>query len=354
MSDLGWIYIFNIIINMFFSFITVALLVRLSIMILSVRQPRLKALMLALPLFKVILDLYLYDFSKWALAHEINPFWVMPGSRTFLFSLEWIPGLRLIPVTVIQLILSDGKTFTFADLIALYIGPWWVKLFVLSVMVLSVLFVVHWLFNLWYSRKLLGALIQRALACTRNIDNPLLNEVLRSSNTHVMLSPEVTIPCCFGLLSKYILIPQVLVEHITQSEFEAIIAHELNHLTWYDAPLRLFFQALAALLWWIPLKRWIKHVEGAQELACDSTIHKFALAPIDLADALVKVARHAKQSCQTLPIASFFQAERMKCRIEALLKQDIPYKVPLVLKMLHMVGISSILIIVALGKFWIF
>lgn len=353
MIELTWLYAFNIIINTFFSFMTVALLIQLLVILLRVKQPRLRSLVLAIPLFKLPLDLYLYDFSRWALTYQINPYWALPGSRSFHFTLGWIPSLRFIPFTTLQLTLRDGKTFTLADMLALHLGLFWVKAIVLIVASISLIFFGRWLLGFYRASSLLTSIVNRSYICRRPINNSLLSDALRSAHIKLMVSPCLKVPCCFGVFTKYILIPETLASHVTQPEFEAIIAHEISHLTWYDAVVRSGFQAIAALFWWIPLKQWIWYIEGVQERACDSTVNKFALSPVDLAEALIKVARCAKQRYQPLPVASFFQAERITCRIDALLKEE-RQKIPSFCKLLHVVGVGSIVVIVVLGKFWIF
>src|SRR5579863_3920936 len=118
--NLAWIYGFNIVINSLLAFFTVALLVKFLLWGFRIKQPRLQALALSLPLFKVGFDFFLYNFSRWALSSQINPLLCMPGTRAINVSLTYSTPFPLSSGIYFSV---DGKTFTIADVIALSIDP---------------------------------------------------------------------------------------------------------------------------------------------------------------------------------------------------------------------------------------
>src|SRR5579864_9128161 len=87
--NLAWIYAFNILINSALAFFTVALLVKFLLWAFKIKQPRIQALALSLPLFKVGFDFFLYNFSRWALSSEINPLLCTPGTRAINATLAY-------------------------------------------------------------------------------------------------------------------------------------------------------------------------------------------------------------------------------------------------------------------------
>src|SRR5580692_7356525 len=136
--NLAWIYAFNILINSALVFLTVALMVKFLLWAFRIQQPRIVALALSLPLFKVGFDLFLYNFSRWALNSQINPLLCTPGTRaitaTFAYPTSPIP----FPFnSSIYFSVEGGKTFTIADVIALSIHPLWIKLIVTLALLVS-------------------------------------------------------------------------------------------------------------------------------------------------------------------------------------------------------------------------
>src|SRR5690349_10881624 len=121
-EQLYWTYAFNIIVNSALSFFTTIFLIELFMFLFRIKHSRMKAICRALPFFKICLDLCLYHFSNWALLHGGNPILADTGTRQL--------SVMLNPLTGIQLSMQDGKTFSIADVIALSIDPFWVRVIV--------------------------------------------------------------------------------------------------------------------------------------------------------------------------------------------------------------------------------
>src|SRR5690606_24065287 len=120
-----------------------------------------------------------------------------------------------------------------------------------------------------------------------------------------------------------IIIPQDLFEKLHQSEYETVIAHELEHLRWRDTLVRMLYNALAALYWWVPMNAWLSKLEQEQELASDFSVHTYALKGIDLAAALKKTfeTRHERlyKCAAFVRRASTRQGQPFRERIHAIL-----------------------------------
>ncbi len=129
--------------------------------------------------------------------------------------------------------------------------------------------------------------------CSRPIENILLASMVQENNVKIFASEKVAIP--MATYSKAIFIPREIVEKLPQGEFEAIVAHELEHVLWRDPLVRLFSQLISAIFWWVPTLFWQKKLEFDQEIACDQSILKYGLNEEFLASALIKVATTAKE-----------------------------------------------------------
>lgn len=346
--NLAWIYAFNILINSALAFFTVALVVKFLLWAFRIKQPRLQALALSLPLFKVGFDFFLYNFSRWALSSQINPLLCMPGTRAINVSLTYPTSLTPFPLSSgIYFSVEGGKTFTLADVIALSIDPLWIKTIVTLTLAVSIGLGWLRLLQALKAKKQVKEILQNALPCLRGV-SCAVETALKKSKVQVFVSNIIDVPCA---VSRSILFPHNLIQNLSQVEFEAICVHELDHLRWKDSLLRASQRILSTIFWWIPTKRWQSRLELEQELACDAKITEFNLQPIDLASAIAKAARSAKTS-YPLPVMHFVEKGRLLHRIKALVKPAS--KRSLGLRIAQCIAIFSFLTVIFFGQFWIF
>ncbi len=350
-SDLWWAYSFNVLVNSVLAFLTVAALVKFLIWALRIKQPRIQALCLSLPLFKVAFDLFLYNFSRWALAHDINPFQCEEGTRAITLMLSYPASTAgYIPVnTGIHFSVANGKTFTVADLITLSVDPLWIKFTVILTLTVSIGLCSIRFWQVFKARKGIKTLLQRSFPCWRAVKQPFLQAALNKSKTKVLSSSEVDVPCA---VDRSIIFPQHLLEDLSNEEFEAVIVHELDHLRWRDSYLRTAQKWVCTFFWWIPSKGWLSRLEQAQEIACDASITKFNLLPVDLASAINKAARNVKISSSCLPVLYFVEHGRLLGRMKALIKLPRPRSMGFRIAQGLLMG--SFLVMIFFGQFWIF
>jgi beta-lactamase regulating signal transducer with metallopeptidase domain len=346
---LAWAYAFNILINSTLAFLTVAILVKFLMWALRIQQPRIQAICLCLPLFKIVADCFFYNFSRWALAHQIDPFQSEPGTRaiTAMFCRPASTASFVPANTGIHFILADGKTFTVADLLTLSFDPLWIKSIVVLAMSISIGLCSFRLYQWLKSRQMLQKLLESCSPCHR-IPRASIQSAL--NKTRIMISSRIDIPCAISQ-GRLIIFPEQLLDQLSTEEFEAIIVHELDHLRWRDSYLRMALQLLCAFFWWIPTKRGRSRFEQMQELACDAKISKFNISAIDLASAITKTAQTIKKHRRNLHAMCFVESTHIVCRINALLKQP---KRTLGWSIAQTLLIGSLLIPIFFGQFWIF
>lgn len=347
MYELGWTYACNVVINSLLSFATTSLLVLGGLTLFRVRDPRTRAIVLAIPLLKLVVDFFLYNFSDWALVHKINPMEAEPGSRTLMM---W---LSLPATTGIQLLTSNGKTFTLADMMTLSMNPGWVKLAVAIVGSITCCFVVAWLGRLSVSIRHYREILSTAKRCSRPVYNLDLDYNVHKARIVIMTSSMVSVPCALGLLKKYIIFPETLVAELSQAEYEAIVAHEYNHLCWYDAFVRLCADFLGRVFWWVPTRWCLARIEQLQEYACDRKAVAKGVAPVDLAAAIFKSAKFAKQQSLPCLCAYFVDKHSMSKRVSRLLAEPRNQGLTFV-RWVQYVVLGASMSLILLGKFWIF
>ena len=163
---------------------------------------------------------------------------------------------------------------------------------------LSCLFVLRKLMQVLFSLYALRSLVKRATQCYRPIENAALAMMLCKYKINIYLSDEIHIP--LATYPRMILLPKKTLKILTQQEFEAVIAHEAEHLKSQDPFARLFYHCTAAVFWWVPTQTWIKKIEQDQEMACDAVVFKYGLKKESIASALVKVAKQQAKTPQAM------------------------------------------------------
>lgn len=356
MQSVYWNFAFNIFINSTLMFITVIILVELFLFVLRIKQQRVKAICRTLPIFKLGVDLSLYNFSSWALMENLNPILAQPGSRILSFMLGISPPELTSPPSLntgIQLFLNDDKTFTLADLVILSTDIIWIKIIVTGVLTLSLWFCLAYLYRLFVSHKSMKNLQDRAFPSSRKVTDPILSSALHRAKVRILTSNKAPVPLAVGVIKKRIIFPAALINQLTQQEYEAVIAHELAHLRWYDAITRFLANLILHFFWWIPSKKWLAYLEHTQERGCDDTVRNYAIPRIALARAIVKSAKQAKIGSLPLSALCFVKKNQILARMQAILNETMP-KRSIFFKVFQYTLALGCMLALLYGKFWIF
>ncbi len=152
-------YVFNIIINSLLSFFTVFLFVSFGLFALRIKHPRIKSICYALPFIKPFMDIFLYDFSSWALPLGLDPNLAEKGTRFLSALVGPYPRVRL-QLSVGEL--DTGWTYSLADVCALKMDPLVLKGICFGVVGISVVRLVLFLLRWSRERRFLLSLLERA------------------------------------------------------------------------------------------------------------------------------------------------------------------------------------------------
>ncbi|MCH7413421.1 M56 family metallopeptidase [Belliella sp. R4-6] len=121
----------------------------------------------------------------------------------------------------------------------------------------------------------------------------------------IFQSNHIDTPLTFGVLKPVILIPAGLVFQLSPMQMEAIIAHELAHIKRHDYLINLMQSAMEVIFFYHPVFWYInKIIKTERENACDDTAINIGVNARDLAEALVLVVQHAKQTQPLLALAA--------------------------------------------------
>ena len=308
----------NVVINSLFTFFTSWLLVEGIMKIVRLRSLRAKSFLRMIPICKLLLDLFFYDFSRWSFLQGINPLLLEEGSRTLIVGCgvdtsSWCAGV----FPKIQCITPGDYTFTVADLIGHALSSSWLQGIVIAFWVCFCLVI------LW----------KVAIFCRRE----------------EFASQEKGSPFVKGMIRPVIYIPQALQESLSSKELLAIVAHEQEHIRYKDTLFRPVLLGICWLFWWVPTSKLLGKIEEGQEIASDLQCRRYGVDPQDLASALCKTVRFMQGSRCSLP-CHYLAKKAVLQRVQFLLEgKELPNQ--------RITVIFSFLIVfflVLLGKFWIF
>ena len=104
------------------------------------------------------------------------------------------------------------------------------------------------------------------------------------------LSTLVDVPCVFGYVKPFILLPASIATSLSTEEIEAILLHELAHIKRNDYLTNLIQQAMQILLFFNPFAQLIgRIINRERENACDDIVIESTKKPIVYAHALLKL-----------------------------------------------------------------
>ena len=129
-------------------------------------------------------------------------------------------------------------------------------------------------------------------------------------------------PGVVGLWRPTLLLPEGIMERLTASELEAVIAHELCHVRRRDNLFASIHMVAEALFWFHPLVWWIgARLLEERERACDENVLSLGNQPRVYADAILNVCKLYTES--PLVCVSGVTGSDIKRRIEAIMMNRI-------------------------------
>lgn len=350
-------FILNIFLNSFLAFFTVVFLIESIIFLLRIQQGRVAATLRMIPMIKLPLDVCLYDFSRWSYAQGVNPLNCEEGTRTLSAMLgctNQITDWLFLPINSgIQLTVPGDLTFTIADLIGYSISPIILKVFALLLMSFMLGFVIRKLFLYSYSLTTLKSLTNNSQPLNKKMRNSNLSSCIRKCGVKILTSPTLTgSPFVAGLISSVVYIPNYLSKDLSRKEYEAVLAHELEHVRYKDGLVRLALDFIGTLFWWIPTK-WLRdRIEEGQEVGCDAKCRKYGIDSTDLASAVCKSAKYAINTPNHIFAHQLAKHTILK-RVNILLQPPSTR-----FKKMHFVFVSLALgiafLVIFPGRFWMF
>jgi uncharacterized protein (TIGR03435 family) len=139
----------------------------------------------------------------------------------------------------------------------------------------------------------------------------------------VRSSPGLLEPGIVGLFRPVLLLPAGIVERLTPSQLEAVLAHELYHVRRRDNLTSAIHMIVEAVFWFHPLVWWIgARLVEERELACDEEVLRLGSEPRDYAEGILNVCKLYVES--PLRCVSGVTGSNLKRRVRTILTGRVP------------------------------
>jgi len=264
---------------------------------------RTRATFRLIPLVCLCLD---FMYNKHSPSHWINPLSCDSCVQKF-FLTNFFPGLKetLIEqkISLIRYMGNDVQYEVVWQLIAV-------------AMLVAAFFALYRLYQVHCFAKH----IQKATASVPIIHAQALANALKRYNVTLNVSDAVEIPV--AIYPNCIAIPSNTTSLLSSDEFEAVVAHELEHLKYRDPLTRLFAHITRMLFWWVGISSWLQKIEQDQEMACDNSVTRYGIQKESLATSLVKIAKEVHRAKMFCHLSK--HPNLTKERLEVLLEQSSP------------------------------
>lgn len=318
---------FNLLVNSILSLAIGLILVYFFIWLFRVETGRWKVFLLSLPFVKIIYDFARGVPEKSVLFSGVDPFSLPPKHQLLSVGTGfdgWTPYVS----TVFSVNSLSGKTYNSS--IGDYLLIWIHRTFgndVPVVIVFSVLAISLALLTIrivqYYKFELRRRKDRTACSTFKTlVAGPRLVDIYISSNFSGT-------PFTGGILKPYICLPNDAIQKLTTEELNAVIAHEMGHVRYYDLLVTVFIQGLGDLFWFVPGYRWLsRKIDRLREVVADSWAVSSKVEPHFLALALLKLKEIPEGPDRFVLYSAFFREKSLlKERVERLIG-DVKEKQP--------------------------
>lgn len=295
--------VFSTLIMFFF----MVLITEIVLSIFKIKNARVRAVLRAIPILKLPLEVL---FIRGDLLIDLNVF-----SCTSILK-QWIVPLFITENQLLKL--------TLCQYIALQIPPV-LTFFCAGLLILFLGIAIYKAGQLLYAFYELKKICDMAEVYEREITNIRLRQKIKAKKVQILISSAVVVPC--AIHSNSIVFPKSMIQELSQEEFETVLAHELEHICWYDPLIKFVSILISKIFFWIPTSFWLKNLEHEQEHASDLSIQRYGLSEISLATAILKMMKTLQKSQKdkmfSLPVCGFM---RRHCssfnRFQVILKRE--------------------------------
>jgi uncharacterized protein (TIGR03435 family) len=165
----------------------------------------------------------------------------------------------------------------------------------------------------------------------------------------IHISSQLIEPAVFGIFRPLLLLPEAIKNRLSESQLNAIVAHEMCHIGRRDNFSAAIHMIVQAAFWFHPAVWWIKaRLMDERERACDEAVLQSGTEAQLYAESILNVCKFCVES--PLACASGVSGSDLKQRIVRIMKNQIARKLDFNRKLLlSIVGIAVLALPVVLG-----
>jgi beta-lactamase regulating signal transducer with metallopeptidase domain len=169
---------------------------------------------------------------------------------------------------------------------------------------------------------------------------------LTGSAVGIRVSRHVSVPVAIGLRRPAILLPETLLNRLSEDELDQILIHEWSHICRRDHWLNLAQELLQAVFFFQPAVWWIcRRLRVERELACDDAVVSATGRALPYAGCLTKLVEFSSSGPEPLSPAAVRPGSEVVRRVERLVRGESAGNV--VLSRLAWLGASAALLLAA-------
>jgi len=235
----------SLLMNAALIFFTVAFIVEGIVGLFQVKNRRSRATFRLFPFLAMIMDRIFTEFN---LVNWLNPLGCCSCTQKLIlkaFFKDFNHYLTTHNLSLMSYLTSDNSELLSMIIFTMFCSS-------------TFFFFAYKLSRVFLHDRLLKSIIKNAEPYNHVVDNAKLQFSLKKNKVDILLSDQILIP--FATYSKKIMIPKSITEKTSQAEFDSIIAHELEHIRRKDPVIRIFYEFVSAIFWWVPTGWWKKKI----------------------------------------------------------------------------------------------
>ena len=176
--------------------------------------------------------------------------------------------------------------------------------------------IVHFVRNYRYVQVIRNYGLSKADVEWRMFVRKVATQLGITKPVQIWVSSLVSSPVTIGYLKPVILVPLAAINHLSTSQMEAVLLHELAHIRRYDYFINLLIKFIQSVLYFNPfVKAFVNIVEREREKSCDEMVIQFEYDPHGYATALLTL-QQADSFPKPLAVAASGKKNDLLHRIE--------------------------------------
>lgn len=277
---------FNLLVNSIFSLVIGLLLVFFFLWVFRVETGRWKLFLLSLPFVKIGYDFLQGVPDRSILRSGVDPF-VLPAKHQMISIGAGVDGW--IPYVSTVFSVNDLSGHSYNSSVGDYFAIWMHRKVgdpISFAIVSTILFIS---FGLLLLRLFSYVKFESRRRKDRRRQQALRVEILGRRQVDVYVSGFFSgTPFTGGVLKPFICIPGDAHALLSSDELNAVIAHELGHVRYYDLLVTVMIQSMGDLFWFVPGYRWLsRKIDRLREIVADKWALSSGIEPEHLASALI-------------------------------------------------------------------